>query len=172
MPGTALQFPTHREKPPSEDVLDLFREHGPALVRFCRSMAGTAGDAEDIVQDTFIKLLQHLDAGGGRSNLRAWLFQVAANACRDRVRRRARWIPWRVELDTRVAEPADAAGEDDPARRRARIALKALPDRDRLLLSLRAEGLSYRDIAAASGVAEASIGRLLARAVERWTRAL
>ena len=102
--------------------------------------------------------------------MRAWLFQVAVNACRDRVRARSRWIPWRAELDTRASELVDP---DEPAdRRRARAALRALSPRDRLLLSLRAEGLSYREMAAASGIAEASIGRLLARAVNRWKKEL
>jgi DNA-directed RNA polymerase specialized sigma24 family protein len=40
-----------------------------------------------------------------------------------------------------------------------------------MLLSLRANGLSYREIAGATGIREASVGRLLARAVERWKKA-
>ena len=40
-----------------DEMLRLFQEHGPALVRFCGSFGGGAADAEDIVQDTFIKLL-------------------------------------------------------------------------------------------------------------------
>ena len=149
--------------PPSE-ILRLFGAHGLALYRFCRGTLGHASDAEDIVQDTFLKLLQHLQSGGDRSNLRAWLFAVAANACRDRARWRVRWLPWRAELDRRTVEPID----DGPDRRRARAALSALAPRDRLLLSLRAQGLSYRDMAAATGIAEPSVGRLLARAVDRW----
>src|SRR5436190_5297460 len=171
MPGPVLQFTSRRDLPPTEHVLELFRDHGPALLRFCRSLTGGSTDAEDIVQDTFIKLLQHLEAQGDASNLRAWLFQVAANACRDRARRGTKWVPWKAELDARIAEPAGDPPDDAPRRRLARAALHALPARDRLLITLRAEGLSYRDISAASGIAEASIGRLLARAIERWKEA-
>jgi RNA polymerase sigma-70 factor, ECF subfamily len=153
---------------PQAEAMRLFSAHGLALYRFCRSTLGHASDAEDIVQDTFLKLLQHLRAGGDRSNLRAWLFAVAANACRDRQRWRVRWLPWRAELDARVVE---SPGEDTN-RRRAKVAFNRLPARDRLLLSLRAQGLSYREIAAASGIAEQSVGRLLARAVDRWKRAV
>jgi len=91
------------------DVLRLFTAHGSPLYRFCRFTLGRADEAEDVVQDTFLKLLQHLHAGGNRSNLKSWLFTVAANACRDRLRGRFRWLPWRVELDTRVVEPSDEA---------------------------------------------------------------
>ena len=149
---------------PAAEVQRLFDEHGAALYRFARSVLMNTADAEDIVQDTFLKLQRHLQAGGDRSNLRAWLFAVAANACRDRSRWRLRWLPWRAELDTRSVEPEDEA----PDRRRARASFVALAPRDRLLLSLRAQGLSYREIAAAAGIAEASVGRLLARAVDRW----
>jgi RNA polymerase sigma-70 factor (ECF subfamily) len=155
--------------PPAE-VLRLFGEYGSSLYRFCRAALGSGDDAEDIVQDTFLKLLQHLRADGNRANLRAWLFTVAANECRDRTRWRLRWLPWREDRDdrpdTKIAEPPD----QPPDLRRARAAMRALAPRDRLLLSLRAQGLSYREISAAAEIREQSVGRLLARAVDRWKR--
>ena len=148
------------------EVLRLFAAHGSPLYRFCRFTLGRTDEAEDVVQDTFLKLLQHLHAGGNRSNLKSWLFTVAANACRDRMRGRFRWLPWRVDLDTRVVEPSDEA----PDLRLHRAAARSLAPRDRLLLSLRAQGMSYREIAASAGIREQSVGRLLARAVARWKR--
>jgi RNA polymerase sigma-70 factor (ECF subfamily) len=153
---------------PSVETLQLFHEHGTSLYRFCQATLGKADEAEDVVQETFLKLLQHLESDGDRSNLRAWLFAVAANACRDRLRWRGRWLPWRAELDTRVVE--DVGDRRDV--RAARLTLHALAPRDRLLLLLRAQGLSYREIAAAAGVRETSVGRLLARALDRWKRGL
>jgi len=151
---------------PRAEVLELFGEYGSPVFRFCRSTLGSATDAEDVVQDTFLKLLQHLESGGDRSNLRSWLFTVAANGCRDRLRGRRRWLPWQADLDRRTVD----AHEDAPDLDHARAALRALAPRDRLLLSLRAQGLSYREIAAAAGIRDASVGRLLARAVARWKR--
>ena len=150
------------------EVLALFEQHGAALYRFSRSTLDSRADAQDVVQETFLKLLEHLRRGGDRTNLRAWLFTVAANACRDRARRRLRWLPWRAELDTRTA-----AENDDPRDlARARTAFRRLSPRDRLLLSLRAQGLSYRDIGVAAGIRASSVGRLLARAVDRAKREL
>ena len=153
---------------PEAEVLRLFEDQGSSLYRFCRMTLSGEADADDIVQDTFLKLLQHLRAGGDRSNLRSWLFTVAANACRDRLRWHKRWLPWRAELDHRTVEPIDEA----PDRRQARAAVRGLLPRDRLLLSLRAQGLSYRDIGIAAVIQERSVGRLLARAVDRWKRRL
>ena len=152
----------------ADEALQLFDDHGPALYRFCRFVLGGHDEAEDVVQETFLKLLQHLQRAGDRSNLRSWLFTVAANGCRDRMRSRRRWVPWRVELDTRTVPAID----DSRDMQRARIVMRGLRGRDRLLLSLRAQGLSYREIASAAGIHETSVGRLLARAVEHCKRAL
>lgn len=156
---------------PQADVLRLFAEHGPSLYRFCRATLAGPDEAEDVVQETFLKLLQHVQRDGDQSNIRAWLFAVAANACRDRARWRIRWRPWREEDDTRTIDPF-AAADADQASAVAAAALRRLAPRDRMLLSLRAQGLSYRDIATAAGIRETSVGRLLARAVDRWKRAL
>ena len=147
----------------ADEVLQLFQEHGAAVYRFCCVTLGRRDEAEDVVQDTFLKLLQHLRHERDRSNLRAWLFTVAANGCRDRARFRFRWLPWSAESDVRVVDP-----DRTPEWRDALAVLRQLSARDRLLLSLRAQGLSYREIAGAARVNEASVGRLLARAVARW----
>jgi RNA polymerase sigma-70 factor (ECF subfamily) len=156
---------------PQAETLRLFQEHGAALYRFCRGALHHAGDAEDVVQETFLKLLDHLQHGGDRRNLKSWLFTVAANGCRDRTRWRLRWLPWNAERDDRTVDPIEVRLKPDTTEAdRARSAFRALAARDRLLLSLRAQGLSYRDIAAASGIREQSVGRLLARALDRWRK--
>ena len=167
-PLDATPFAGPASVDPEADVLRLFGELGTPLYRFCRMTLGGADDAEDVVQDTLLKLLQHLRAGGDRANLKSWLFTVAANGCRDRLRTRRRWLPWRKELDHRTDETPDEPLD----RRMASAAARELAPRDLLLLSLRAQGLSYRDIGIAAGIQERSVGRLLARAVDRWKQRL
>ena len=156
---------------PQAETLRLFQEHGAALYRFCRSVLRHTGDAEDVVQETFLKLLHHLQHDGDTGNLKSWLFTVAANGCRDRTRWRMRWLPWTAERDHRTVDPVEEEVRLKPDTTTvARKAFRALAPRDRLLLSLRAQGLSYKDIAAASGIREQSVGRLLARALDRWRK--
>jgi RNA polymerase sigma-70 factor, ECF subfamily len=153
----------------SEAAQGLFQEHGAAVFRFAAVLVRHHQDAEDVVQETFLKLLRHLESGGDTTNLRGWLFTVAAHAARDRQRRRARWVPWLPSHDARVAPPL--LPDEDGRLKAARAALQQLPRRDRLLLALRAQGLSYREIALAADLRPSSVGRLLARAVDRWNRA-
>ena len=148
------------------EARDLFEAHGAAIYRFAAVLLKHPQDAEDCVQETFLKLLRHLEAGGDTSNIRGWLFTVAAHAARDRQRSRLRWIPWLSAHDRQV--PPAPLPDEDGRLARARAALATLAPRDRLLLALRAQGLSYRDIASAAGIKPSSVGQLLARAVERW----
>jgi len=150
----------------SEAARELFKSHGGAVYRFAAVLVGHHQDAEDVVQETFLKLLRHLEAGGDATSIRGWLFTVAAHAARDRQRARVRWVPWLVSHEPRVEPPA--LPDEDGRLKSAREALRRLPPRDRLLLLLRAQGLSYRDIAAAARIRPASVGTLLARAVDRW----
>ena len=154
----------------SEAARGLFQEHGAAVYRFAAVLVRHHQDAEDVVQETFLKLLRHLNAGGEATNLRGWLFTVAAHAARDRQRRRGRWVPWLPAHDARVPPPV--LPDEDGRLKSARDALQRLPGRDRVLLALRAQDLSYRDIASAARIRPASVGRLLARAVDRWEAAL
>ena len=154
---------------PAQQTRKLFNEHGSGVYRFAVALLRHAQDAEDVVQETFLKLLQHLEAGGDTRNIRGWLFTVAAHAARDRQRKGRRWLPWTSDHDRAVEPPM--LPDEDGRNRALRVSLQQLADRDRLLLALRAQGLSYREIASAADVKESSVGQCLARAVERWTRA-
>ena len=154
---------------PSNAAQELFRLHGAAVYRFAVSLLRHHQDAEDVVQETFLKLLRHLAAGGSMETIQGWLFTVAANALRDRQRRRSRWVPWGPDHERTVEAPR--LPDEEGRVTILRDALQQLSARDRLLLALRAQGLSYRDIAAAAGIRGSSVGRLLARAVDRCERA-
>src|SRR5438270_13930733 len=109
---------------PSVAARQLFQEHGAAIYRFAAVLLRHHQDAEDCVQETFLKLLRHLGAGGDTSNIRGWLFTVAAHAARDRQRGRARWVPWLPEHDRHVTPPA--LPDEDGRLARARAALGRL----------------------------------------------
>lgn len=150
-------------------VVDLFDLHAPGLYRLASAMLHDPDGAQDVVQDTFLKLMHHLASGGSLPNAKGWLYTVAAHACRDRQRRSWRWLLWVAELDRRRSPDAPDRLDGHQTVMRA---LHRLRPRDRLLVALRAQGLSYEDIAAAAGLQPTSVGRLLARALDRLAREL
>lgn len=150
-------------------VVDLFDLHAAGLYRLASSMLHDPDAAEDVVQDTFLKLMGHLASGGSLPNAKGWLYTVAAHACRDRQRRSWRWLPWIAERDRRPSRDApDRFAGREPVLR----ALARLRPRDRLLVALRAQGLTYEEMAEAANIHSTSVGRLLARALDRLAREL
>jgi RNA polymerase sigma-70 factor (ECF subfamily) len=145
-------------------VVELFDEHANGLFRLALAMLHDADAAQDVVQDTFLKLIAHIDRGGALQNARGWLYTVAAHGCRDRQRGVARWLPWLADRDTRAARDSPDSRDGADA---VLAAIKTLPLRDRLLIALRAQGLSYREIGEAAGIRATSVGQLLARALDR-----
>ena len=150
-------------------VSSLFDLHASGLYRLALAMLHDSDAAQDVVQDTFARLIEHLRGHGTLTNARGWLYTVAAHACRDRQRRSGRWLPWSSERDTRNAPETADRFDDTHA---VLQAIRALPTRDRLLIALRAQGLSYQEIGDASGIRHTSVGRLLTRALNRLQKEL
>lgn len=67
----------------------LFETYADRLYRLAIGLVQQSEEAEDVVQETFIKAITHLDQFEGRSNLGTWLYRVAYNASLDRLRQRA-----------------------------------------------------------------------------------
>jgi RNA polymerase sigma-70 factor (ECF subfamily) len=161
-------------RPPSLDAsrsfhdvfVELFEAHFQRLYRYLDRLSGEPELAADLAQEAFIKLYRR---GALPDTPEAWLISVAMNLFRNekssRSRRGRLLTASRSERVLADAPPSpEQAAIADESRRRVRAALDRLPDRDRSLLLLRAEGYSYRDMAAALDLNEGSVGTLLARA--------
>jgi RNA polymerase sigma-70 factor (ECF subfamily) len=150
------------------DFDDLFQRLYPSLFRYLHRLTGDADVAEDIAQEAFVRLLKQPLP---ESEVRPWLFTVAMNLVRDRARRterRHRLLTTAPPLVTAGVLPDDAVERNERIEA-VRLALDQLPDRDRQLLLMREEGFKYEEIAAVIGVAPASVGTLIARALRRFT---
>jgi RNA polymerase sigma-70 factor (ECF subfamily) len=146
--------------------VELFDAHFQRLYRYLDRLSGEPELAADLAQEAFVRLYAR---GSLPDAPEAWLITVAMNLFRNvrsmRARRRRLLTVPRAEavLADPPPSPAQTAVATD-ARERVRAALDHLPARERQMLLLRAEGYSYRDIAAALELNEASVGTLLARA--------
>ena len=164
----------------------LYEQHWDGVTRLLTRLLGDTDEAGDIAQEVFVQLYRKpptplTDAFGeptsGGTPLRAWIYRVALNrgynALRSGRRRRAREEAVALDPsspaggDAAVLEAANRAEEQDIVRR----TLVKLPERHRECLMLRAEGLSYAEIAAALDVAVGSVGTLLARAERAFKEA-
>jgi RNA polymerase sigma-70 factor (ECF subfamily) len=149
----------------------VFRARYRELYALGYRLLGDRGEAEDVVQETFLKLDGQPVLDQPDDEVAAWLRRVCLNAAYNRLRgqRRATARLDRAGRLERADDEADGGGEPllDVLRaeqqRAVRQALAALPERQRACLLLRHAGFSYAEIAATLGLAVGSVGVLLAR---------
>ena len=135
---------------------EIVRAHEKTVYNLALRTLGNREDAEDAVQETFLKAYMALSGFRGESRLSVWLYRIASNVCTDCLRRRRETVSLSAEdengereleiEDTRF-DPA-AAAEKSALRDAVREAMDALPDASRRVLLLREiGGLSYDEIA-------------------------
>jgi len=154
----------------TEDAAALFDSYRAPLLRHVSALGLPAADGEDVVQEVFLALIAHLQAGKDRANLRGWIFRVGHNLALKKRALSARQVADLPE----TADPAPGPEELVALRTRygrVRAIVAALPARDRACLSLRAEGLRYREIAEALDMSLGSVAASLSRSLERLSRA-
>jgi RNA polymerase sigma-70 factor (ECF subfamily) len=156
-----------------EEVLFLFDACGPNVLRYIRSLGIEPAAAQDIAQEVFLALFHHVRLDRPRDNLKGWLFKVAHNLAlkhRHKLKRRQVDFVPDIDLEALVIDPSLDPEERLAAEqhhRRLVAVFRALPERDRQCLNLRAEGLRYRDIAGVLGISLGAVAKSLSRSLAR-----
>ena len=145
-------------------IHDRYRARLYAYVR--QMLGGSKSDAEDALQDVFLRAYSALRANGREIALRAWLYRVAHNRCIDQLRRP---VPQAADVfdvsRTPVADDPSTATERREELRRLVEDVRRLPEQQRSVLLMREmEGLSYADLAAALDISIPAVKSLLVRA--------
>lgn len=146
------------------------RVYGTALGRFSTALLGSAGEAEEAVQETLLVAFDCAAQFRGDAPVRGWLFGIARRICARRLEVRTRQARRRVMLAS-VEESVAGADEALDEARRGQVVRRALAElrpteREALLLRYEAE-LSYREVAEASGIDEAAARQRVSRALAK-----
>jgi RNA polymerase sigma-70 factor, ECF subfamily len=166
-----------RPSPLEEEVVSLFDQLRAPVLRYLLSFRISVPDAEEVLQEVFLALFQHLRQGKSRANLQGWVFRVAHNSalkCRLRSRRHADRLCCVPDLSELTVDPEPGPEEGLAIRQRQERLLavvKALPEQEQCCLSLRAEGLRYREIAEVLGISLGSVAASLQKSLSRLMRA-
>lgn len=123
---------------------------------------GSVTEAEDVVQDSFVKAHRALIAGqfDERSRVETWLYRIVVNASLDAKKKRARA---RTEpLDVEIA--ARGTAEETVALRELSAMLEELPEDQRGAILMKADGMSSAEIADVLGTSEGAVEQRLVRA--------
>lgn len=160
------------------EVVQLFDEMRDRLLRYLLALGLSLHDGEEIVQESFLLLFQHLRQGKSRENLRGWIFRVGRNLALKQRSANQRNVSRTVEFDDDApGQNVDSGMNPEEAlrskqRQRQLLAVVgALPEQDQSCLYMRASGLKYREIAQALGISLGSVAASLARSLAKLERA-
>jgi RNA polymerase sigma factor (sigma-70 family) len=143
-------------------IHDRYRQR---LFAYTRQMLVHRQDAEDALQDIFVRAYAGLRASDRELALRAWLYRVAHNRCIDQLRRPAPPPPEVLELLRSPVHDPIAEADRRESLRRLIADVRRLPDQQRSALLMRElGGMSYADMSAAMGVTVPAVKSLLVRA--------
>jgi RNA polymerase sigma-70 factor (ECF subfamily) len=151
---------------------ELYRKFGDRMKSVAWSHLGNASDAEDAVQETFLKIHRSAATFTGEAAFSTWAYRILVNTCYDLLRRRKRRIE-ETNLDDTVERTAPNV--DDTKRLALRRMLDELPEQRRSVFTLfEIEGLSHAEIAAILGISEGNSKWILfatkKELQEKWKR--
>lgn len=146
------------------------------IYTFTYSMLGNTAEAEDISQETFMKLYNHLSQHPPLENTKNWLYRVASNICLNHLKRQKLFrkiLEFNTDSDTHNLSrqnrhnPVEQDFIREQEQQIVRNALVKLPKREQALLMLYRDKFSYADMAEILKMKKSSVGKILGRAREK-----
>lgn len=153
--------------PLTDQLRDDILKSVPSLRAFAISLSGSGDRADDLVQETLLRAIAHIDSFQPGSNLPAWLFTILRNLHLSAERQRQRRGP---HLDVDAISPPGAAATQEAGLEMQDVlaALDQLPEEQKsLLLLVGVEDLSYDDAARVLGVPPGTVMSRLSRGRQR-----
>ncbi len=154
---------------------EIYREYEEMVFNLALRMSGNVADAEDITQEAFVRVHRYLGGFRGRSSLKTWIYRVAVNSAKNRLRGKARMLAAaRFDSETELRRLPDrsplperrAIGSDLVGRVREALVRLPLPYRQAVLLR-DFQDMSYEEIAEVLGVRMGTVRSRIARGRER-----
>jgi len=164
-----LHFP---DMSADELVLSHYDAEHRSLRRYLAYLGVADANAQEIVQETFLKLHVHLLGKGNRQNLKGWLYRVAHNLAKGQ--QSSSWHRRTDSMDAPRGSVPERSHPETPESlllsrerdQRFRQAMERLSSAQRACLALRAEGFKYREIAEVLELSPSTVGENIQRALE------
>ncbi len=148
----------------------LMRRNNPRVYRAARAILHDESEAEDVMQDAYVRAYEHLHAFEGRARFSTWLTRIAVHEALARVRRRQRFDsleshPEEPTMSTQAGTDPEQQASDVEMRAVLEAAIGRLPDEFRSVFVLRAvEGMSGAETAECLGIPDDTVKTRLHRA--------
>ena len=172
--GDGLESVYNKRSLSDDDMLQIIRAYESCLLRYTVRFVNDHNSAEDVVQDTFIKLFRSWRKIKDRQkNLKSWLYRVAHNQAIDLIRKEQNYRKVMKNHAENLLNSESETHEEQHLEKKHKIVLdninKLSPAEKEVFLLRLEEGLSYKDISQTTNRAVGNVGKLLHRAVGKIT---
>jgi len=147
-----------------------YQQNYEAIYKFCFRFLNCHENALDITQETFIKFYERMNQSGTAiENPKAWLYKVSGNLCLNAINNKNRREIIKNSFEARTTETStpESILIRDEKNALIRKIIGQLKPESRLLVMMYQDGLSYREMAEATGIPETSVGKTLWRIIEK-----
>jgi RNA polymerase sigma-70 factor (ECF subfamily) len=156
---------------------EIYDRYSARIYNFAFRFLKNAEAAEDATQEVFVKMIRHAKQFQGDAKLSTWLFSIAANWCRDYLRKADNKAKEAEDVLVTLPAPAELSPErkleqrENEVRVQRALASLTAEQREAIVLS-RYQGLSYAEIAQIAGCSEGAVKTRVFRAMETLKKAL
>jgi RNA polymerase sigma factor (sigma-70 family) len=148
----------------------IYKENFPTIYRFGYRLLGNSEQALDMAQEVFLKLYHRLNGGSPIAEVKGWLYRTSTNLSYDWLRRKSRFQKIFTDHHQPIRKDVEQEVIEAEAIRATQKALERLPPRDRILLLLYQDELSYEEISRATGFRKSSMGTFISRAIKKLVK--
>ncbi len=134
---------------------ELYKTYSPKVHRLCLGYTGNAMEADDLLQEVFIKAWQNMDKFRGDSQISTWIYRIAVNTCLYHLRSQKNKKS--VDIDKAILRQEDELDDKEQQVQLLYKCISELSEADRLIITLLLEEVPYEEIATVTEISEGNL---------------
>lgn len=134
---------------------EIYKTYSPKVHRLCLGYTGNAMEADDLLQEVFIKAWQNMDKFRGDSQISTWIYRIAVNTCLYHLRSQKNKKS--VDIDKTILRQEDELDDKEQQVQLLYKCISELSEADRLIITLLLEEVPYEEIATVTEISEGNL---------------
>lgn len=134
---------------------EIYKTYSPKVHRLCLGYTGNSMEADDLLQEVFIKAWQNLDKFRGDSQVSTWIYRIAVNTCLYHLRSQKNKKS--VDIDVSIIKREDEIDDKEQQIQLLYKCISELSEADRLIITLLLEEVPYNEIATVTEISEGNL---------------
>lgn len=150
----------------------LYKENYSKVFRLCKGyFAGDTNTAQDVTQEVFIKVWEHLSTFKGESNISTWIYRIAVNTCLMTIRKNKKRNIFLNSDIPDLAQDEEQSTQEEQLKELYKH-LETLHKEDKILMLMLLEGVPYKNISEVVGISEDSLRVRIHRVKKKVTKSI